>query len=163
MTGADMAEKRNELDYYIRKVVMDNVRCGEWVGKDGHIFTLTEKYASLVKNVIRMAFGVWIDDKTGEMSEKPSQIDNARKGSFAMFVLQIFAQDILAFIENDGIVSDQLVEEMTEPRPEQEFDAACFFDEYDEDLAAIMDDGTFELSVYDEDGCPIYDDEYPAA
>ena len=163
MTGADMAEKRNELDYYIRKVVMDNVRCVEWISKDGYIFTLTEKYASLVKNVIRMAFGVWIDDKTGEMSEKPSQIDNTRKGSLAMFVMQIFAQYILAFIENDGIVSDQLVEEMTEPRPEQEFSAACFFDEYDEDLAAIMDDGTFELSVYDEDGCPIYDDEYPAA
>ena len=138
MTGADMAEKRNELNKYIRDVAIANVRDNEWSNKDGKSFGLVDRYKTFVNEVVRLTFG-----KNG--------IDDEKKGSFAIFMLRVFAKDILFAFEN-AILDEDAVAEMC-VRVEK-FDRAPAFMEDDED-ASVLDDGSMYLgSVCEDDDCP---------
>jgi hypothetical protein len=153
MSGVELAEKKAELYSFIREALIANVRDNEWVEtKTGRKFTKTEKYASLVKNAIAMGLGFWVDNK-GAFIERDGGIDPERRGSWTMFVLKVFAEDILAVA--DGL-SDEVVEAMLEKREEVQ-DNPIYLDEYVTDvdeLRELMDDGSMSFSARD------YDEEY---
>lgn len=147
LSGVDMAEKRNELNWFIREQLMDNVR-REWNGK-----SIETRYATTIKSIVTDALGFSIPesgDDAGKLVAKKNSIDNERKGSYLMFVLRILAEDILAVANAGGIVSEELAQTMSAPRKEEEMDVPACVDELDDDLLALVN-GQVWLTCDDEE------------
>ena len=148
MSGLDMAEKRNELYRYIRRVIMKHAVEDEWVSENpnsptyGRKWTIVEKYVSIVRTVVGNAFAVSFKDN--QVFVAGNNIDENRRGSFAMFCLHVFAEDILALCENKEI-TEELVRK-TYLTAKQEDDVAY--------LDSIVPDDYVDYGVWgDEEDC----------
>ena len=158
MTGVDMTEKRNDLYAYIRKVLIKSIYENAWEREDGE-YTLVEKYASLVTTVIESAFEYRVKDgkvvteyidKNGKVRRYGNNIDAEKKGSYAMFILRVFARDILALADSDNI-TENMVKALCYVANEEEDRPAQFWDEYEYDTQNYVCEENMCFSAYDDD------------
>lgn len=158
MTGVDMAEKRNDLYAYIRKVLIKSIYENAWEREDGE-YTLVEKYASLVTTVVESAFEYRVKDgkvvteyvdKNGKVRRYGNNLDAEKKGSYAMFILRVFARDILALADS-GNITENMVKALCYVANEEEDRPAQFWDEYEYDTQNYVCEENMCFSVYDDD------------
>lgn len=155
MTGVDMAEKRNDLYSYVRRVLIKSISNNAWTRKDGEEYTLLEKYASLVTTVIESAFEYRVKDgkvvteyidKNGKVRRYGNNMDAEKKGSYAMFILRVFAKDILALIES-GDITENIVKAMCYTADDDD----GRMDEFWNDIDGYVPEESLCFSRYDED------------
>ena len=159
MTGVDMAEKRKDLYAYIRRVLIKSITDVKWTREDGEEYTLLEKYASLVTTVIESAFEYRVKDgkvvtefvdKNGKVRRYGNNMEEEKKGSYAMFILRVFAQDILALIDS-GNITENMVKAMCHTSDEEEDRVGKFWDEYEYDTQNYVCEDSLCFSVYDDE------------
>ena len=159
MTGVDMAEKRKDLYAYIRRVLIKSITDVKWTREDGEEYTLLEKYASLVTTVIESAFEYRVKDgnvvtefvdKNGKVRRYGNNMEEDKKGSYAMFILRVFAQDILALIDS-GNITENMVKTMCHTSDEEEDRVSKFWDEYEYDTQNYVCEDSLCFSVYDDE------------
>ena len=159
MTGVDMAEKRKDLYAYIRRVLIKSIADVKWTREDGEEYTLLEKYASLVTTVIESAFEYRVKDgnvvtefvdKNGKVRRYGNNMEEDKKGSYAMFILRVFAQDILALIDS-GNITENMVKAMCHTSDEEEDRVSKFWDEYEYDTQNYVCEDSLCFSVYDDE------------
>ena len=86
MDGETLNDKRQEYYKACRDMLFAQADSTEWVASmDGHVFTEEEKHASVINSAVRFALELRHSNK----------VKTDSKGSFAMFVLRVFAKDIL--------------------------------------------------------------------
>ena len=155
MTGVDMAEKRNDLYSYVRRVLIKSISNNTWTRKDGEEYTLLEKYASLVTTVIESAFEYRVKDgkvvteyidKNGKVRRYGNNMDAEKKGSYAMFILRVFAKDILALIDS-GDITENIVKAMCYTADDDD----GRMDEFWNDIDGYVPEESLCFSRYDED------------
>ena len=155
MKGADMSEKRKELYAYVRRVLMKNVTENVWLNKDGRECTLVEKYCSLITAVVESAFEYRVKDgkvvteyldKNGTLRKYGNNIAEDMKGSYAMFILRVFAKDILALVDM-GVISEEAVRSMCYVNEDGDDRMDAFWDEVDDYVV----EPSMCFSAYDEE------------
>lgn len=139
LPGLDRSEKREEVNYFIREALMAHVRT-EWVGKNG-VIPIEERYAAVVKSLVCDAFDCWVGDDGSTKQTNNGQASD-KKGSYLMFVLRIFAKDLVAIAENGG-VTKELAIAMSAPRPEPEMKDVPRCLDFGEEV--IVNDGSIWL------------------
>ena len=92
MTGDNLTAKREEYLKVVREMLYTQATSAKWIGNDGHVFTDAEKKASVVNVLVYDALN---------MSGKGNGIDDDKKGSYAIFVLKVFAKEILWCLERN--------------------------------------------------------------
>jgi len=92
MEGADVREQEEALFELARKVIMDTFTSVERKSR-GRIMTVAEKEAVVVNTAIRDAL---------ELGTKSNGLDEDKKASYTMFVLRVFAKDIVKNIERNA-------------------------------------------------------------
>lgn len=160
MPGVSGSEKRIELGKWLRKAVIDAVVNGKWVDKDGREWTLSERYATMVRSVIEYALSVGFD-KDGNKIHHNHKIAGDKLGSWTMFLLRTFAEDIDA-VSEAGIVTDELVNEMCKSAENESVDEAAVYRQAlqdqgmtQEEFNDIMNDGwmSFSANDFEEEYC----------
>lgn len=148
MKGVDMAEKRSELYWYLREMVIQHIRT-TWTRDDGYEWKLSEKYARMVEEIVRMAFA------------EVKEVAPDKRGSFAMFVLNVFAEDILCVVEKGRFISEEIAKLMCAPREKEPDYVPSLMNEdiSEEELMEIMGDGSMYLSSDEEYEGNFYMDE----
>lgn len=136
MSGADMVAKRNELNWFLREQIMDNIR-RPWLREDGTEVSMSSKYATFLRDIVKATLG-------------KNKVDEDKKGSFAMFMLRVFAEDILFAFDHDVVTDEQAIA-MSAPRATEPEYIPSAIDDYDpEEIHEIMDDGSIYLSSDEE-------------
>ena len=141
--------KRSEYYKMVHDSVMHMVLDYEWVQgpsknggqlnyEIGHVFTKEEKIAALVNEMMVDAL---------ELNGKDNGIDLLNKGSYAKFVLNVFADVILQNIERNDVDVRMFMDENAQNIQ------AVVEDEEDDyaDMADVMDDENDEQNVYNDD------------
>ena len=150
MPGVDGAEKRAELSKFLRNVVMKAVLNDEWVD-DGRVWTLAERYATVVKSLVKYAFCVDIKE-SGEIVNHAHGITEDKFGSWTNFMVNTFAEDFNA-VSEAGVITDEMVRSLCSK-------AASY---HGGDIPPVCDDISREELAYltDDSICmSVYDDEY---
>ena len=151
MEGENLTVKRAEYYKTVRDILYGFAKIGEWKS-DGHVFNIKERKASVVNTLVSNAL-----DATA------NGIDPEKRGSYAMFILKVFATELLWAVENNkadislfnsDIVSadDVVVNDMVE-----EIDDALYGDEDVEIDSGDMWIATDDLGVYGLDEVADYD------
>lgn len=118
MDGENLNVKRAEYLKVVRDMLYAQACSTQWIGADGHVFTDAEKKFSVVNSAVTDALC---------LGSSGNGIDSDKQGSYAMFVLKVFAKEILwslsrsnpdsskfvvDFAVNDGFDFDAVVDEM---------------------------------------------------
>lgn len=106
MPGVDAAEKREELNKLIRKAVLMGVINNEWTDKDGRKWSLVERYATFVRAIVEYTFSVAVND--GSITRHVHKIDEDKLGSWCMYLLHVFAEDIDLMSESDELTEETI-------------------------------------------------------
>jgi len=86
MEGENLIEKRKEYLKVCKEILYTQACSTKWVASDdGHIFTDAEKKFSVVNSAVSSALC---------LNGKSNGIDADKRGSFAMFVLKVFAKEL---------------------------------------------------------------------
>lgn len=132
MPGIDGSEKRVELSKWLRKAVLDAVVNDKWID-DGREWSLTERYATMVRSIIEYAFSIGYD-KNGNRVHHNHGIKEDKLGSWTMFLLRTFAEDI-DMVSEAGVLTEELVSGICEKTSSAKDDAMRAF------TLALQDEG----------------------
>lgn len=166
--GDEFSDKYAEMLKVARTALLSFGQGCDWVAgpksvavAPGHVYTDTEKYETVIKQLLILAFEKKVDTK-GNLVDVDNGIDEARKPSLTMFILKVIAPDLVAVLRNGGY--QDLVPQYTVRGDSDMYDDAYGFDiddaspdgsAYD---ATVLDDGCGEYSIYDDD-CAVDIDE----
>lgn len=100
MDGENLLAKRKEYLKAVREMMYAQACSVEWIGADGHVFTDAEKKFSVVNAAVSDALCL-----TGA----GNGIDSDKQGSYAMFVLKVFAKEILWSLNRSNPDSSKFV------------------------------------------------------
>ena len=92
MEGDNLAAKRDEYYRTVRDILYTQACATNWVGTDGHVYTNAEKKFSVVNAAVADALCL----------NKPNSISEDKLGSYAMFVLKVFAKEVLWSLERSN-------------------------------------------------------------
>ena len=153
MEGENLAAKRDEYYRTVRDILYTQACSTKWVAQDGHVFTDAEKKFSVVNSAVSDALCL----------NKPNSIAEDKLGSYAMFVLKVFAKEVLWSLERsnpdsskfmvgietaDDLQTDNIAEEIEELYSEEEGETVA----PEEPEACEQDDGYIPPEE-DEEGC----------
>lgn len=125
MEGDNLAAKRDEYYRTVRDILYTQACSTKWVGQDGHVYTDAEKKFSVVNAAVADALCL----------NKSNSISEDKQGSYAMFVLKVFAKELLWSLERsnpdsskfmvgvetaDELQADNIAEEIEELYSEEE-------------------------------------------
>jgi len=106
MTGETLKDQRKQYYATCRDMMFDHADSAEWIRTaDGHVFTKEEKHASVVNAAVRFGLGLRRCSEQKELEGKTKKETQDNLGSFAMFILRVFAEDLLENVklnEPDG-------------------------------------------------------------
>ena len=152
MDGETLNDKRREYYKVCRDMLFAQADSTEWTDPKGYVFSSEEKHVSVVNVAVATAL---------ELRHPNKLVPDESKGNFAMFILRVFAKDILANIKAqpahaadfylDGIdMGDLTIDEDAM----DELDQAIVSIE-DEEIASSAEDGLFQDDL---DGVVFSDD-----
>ena len=96
MTGETLNDQRKQYYSTCRDMMFDHADSAEWIRTaDGHVFTKEEKHASVVNAAVRFGLGLRKCSEQKELDGKTKKETQDNLGSFAMFILRVFAEDLL--------------------------------------------------------------------
>lgn len=87
MKGENLTVKRAEYLAVVREILYSLATTNTWVAKDGHVFTDAEKKASVCNVAVSEALGM--------SGSGLSIVDADKRGNYAIFVMKVFAKEIL--------------------------------------------------------------------
>lgn len=85
MEGENLAAKKDEYYRVVRDILYAQACSTKWVSQDGHVFTDAEKKFSVVNAAVSDALCL----------SRPNGISADKQGSYAIFVLRVFAKELL--------------------------------------------------------------------
>lgn len=178
MTGETLNDQRKQYYATCRDMMFDHADSAEWIrAADGHVFTKEEKHASVVNAAVRFALGLRKCSEQKELEGKTKKKTQDNCGSFAMFVLRIFAVDLLENITlnkpdgskfnfdlnnldldnlgaEDDLTEDELYEApssvLPEPKPIPDTEITSYDDNMPQEEWIPLDDGTMWLADDDD-------------
>ena len=100
MEGENLVAKRREYLKTVREMLYTQACSTQWIGADGHVFSDTEKKFSVVNAAVSDALC---------LTAKNNGIDSNKQGSYAMFVLRVFAKEILWSLQRSNPDSSKFV------------------------------------------------------
>lgn len=139
MEGENLVEKRKEYMKVCKEILYSQALSTKWVSKDGHVFTDVEKKFSVVNSAVSDALN---------LSGSGNGIDYEKTGSYAMFVLKMFAKEICWTLDRNNPDSSLFCLDQAELDETDDGEEL-----YSDDIGEYDDDEDVEFS--DED---FYDD-----
>lgn len=105
MEGENLVAKRREYLKTVREMLYAQACSTQWIGVDGHVFSDAEKKFSVVNSAVSDALC---------LTAKNNGIDSNKQGSYAMFVLRVFAKEVLWSLQRSNPDSSKFVSDSDE-------------------------------------------------
>ncbi len=147
MEGENLRAKKEEYYKVVRDILYTQACATKWVAGDGHVFTDAEKKFSVVNSAVADALCLGV----------PNGVSEDKLGSYAIFVLKVFAKEVLWSLERSNPDSSKF---MVDYKTADELNAENIAEKIEE-LYSEEEGETYEEEEPNtpEDECPPEDDE----